>query len=101
MNPMDEIPTNNLEAGVALFQALNLSISDRADPIKMDQVKEIGEYLNSHPEPTWLIRTLVDKNKVPNRSNLEHILSYVRMDKERMAKQAEIDALTNGLRYYL
>lgn len=83
MEKITEAGFNDILVGTELYAATKMSQADMMDPHKAAQIREIADFLNSHPDPIFLIGTLVRGNKSPNMSNLEYIASYVKLNKAR------------------
>jgi hypothetical protein len=97
---LSTIGANDLEVGVELYKSLNLSAIDLKEPWRFSALREISEYLNSIPDAAFVVRKVVSTNKNPQRSNLEHLASYVRLSKDKMATENKIKELEKQLKYY-
>lgn len=90
----------DIETGVALHRALNLTTYDLQMPETMRQINEIADFMNQHPDAVGTINRVVRANKNPNITGLDHMLGFVALSKQKLAKLSEIDVLNNELKFY-
>lgn len=99
-NAFAQLGIDDIDAGVELFNSLGLTPFDLSNGPRLNQLREIVEFLNDHPDPAWVVRSVSRSNRNPDRSNLEHLLVFVRLQRERIDLQQQIDRVDKELQHY-
>lgn len=99
-NTFTDTGFNDIMVGAELFNKLNLSQSAMMDPNNFTKVREIASFLNEHPDPHFVIQSVTNSNKNPAVKQIDHMLSYIRLYKERLAAKTKIEELDNQLKHY-
>lgn len=84
--------------GSELFRALNVGQGELKSPVQTQKIQEIAEYLNSHPDPMFVIGRV--KNNKGTMSNLDFLTSYVKLSKEKTMAQEKMVQLDKDLKFY-
>ena len=95
-----EMGVNNIELGVALHRYLGLNSIENQQPDNMNKVREISEFFNDHPEAVGTLERVARSNKNPNIKNVDHLLSFVSLSKEKFSLLNKIDDLNKQLKFY-
>lgn len=95
-----DIGANDIELGMTLYNATGLGHMEMKDPANISKLKEVAEFFENHPDPIFAINSVKNSNKNPNVNNLEHLLTYVRLQKEKFSLLNKIEDLKNQLKYY-
>lgn len=90
--------TNNMELGVALFDAIG-GISDK-DPVAVSQIQEVADFFDGMPDAVETLRRVAQSNKNPNIKNLEHLTAFVLLSKKKLGILDSLDDINNELKYY-
>lgn len=89
---------DNLEIGVALYQAVgNIDAESHLNVAKM---KEIADFFNNRPGGAWELKTAVNKKTNGDISNLDHLLTYVSLNKQRQEAANKLEELDKQLKMY-
>ena len=99
-SPFEDLEVNDMEVGVELYKALNLSRAEFADGTQTAKLKDIAEFLNNHPDPVFIIRSVIRSNKNPNIKNIDHLWTYVQLNNKKRDLENRINKLNNELKYY-
>ena len=95
-----DMGVNDIEIGVALHKTLALNEFDLSMPEKMRQLQEIAEFMNDHPDAVGTIERVARSNKNPNISNLDHMIGFVALSKQKLGILNKLDEINNQLKYY-
>ena len=92
--------TGHLEVGVALFEATGVSSFEAQDVTVASKLGEIAEFFGKHPDAVSTIRRVSRANQNPNVDRLDHMLSFVKLSKERMDAAGKLQKLEDELKFY-
>jgi len=95
---LQEVGANSLELGVALHKAVG-GLSDK-DPVTINQIQDVAEFFNNHPDAVDTMGRVTRSNKNPNISNLDHLTTYMLLSKKKMSIMDSLDNINNELKYY-
>jgi len=90
---------NDLEVGTALFNTLGLTFVDMSIPGRAEKIKEIAEFLNLHTDPHYVIG-LTKYNKSSDLDNLDYLLGYTRLSKQKMELMDKVNKIDEELKFY-
>ena len=99
-NPFSNTGFSDVMVGAELYKAVGLKPYEFSDPIQSAKIKEIADFLNGHPDPSYVLKNVPRKNKSPNMSNLDYLLSYVKLNKEKQGLMSQLEDVDKSLRYY-
>ena len=74
----------DLEVGVALFNATGISSFEAQDPTTAMKLQELADFFGNHPDAVGTIRQVTRSNKNPQTENVDHLLAFVKLNKEKM-----------------
>jgi hypothetical protein len=94
----EEAIQNNMELGVEVMEALNLSESERYTPETDNKITEITDFLGNHPDPLFILE--MTKHNKGQMSNLEFLLGYINLNKQKIQKQKELDDIVAKMKFY-
>lgn len=100
MEDFTDIGIDNIEIGVELFNATKINQSDLTDATIVNKIKTIADFLKDHPDPVFIIQSVSRSNSNPDRSNLEHLYSFVGLQNQKKETQETLDKLNNELKHY-
>ena len=92
--------TNDLEVGVNLYNALNLSSWEISDPVNERKLDQISQYLNGHPDPSFLINILKRSGSKVNTPMIDHFYGYIQLQKQKADLMRNIENLDKDIKYY-
>lgn len=95
-----EMGVNDIELGVTLHKVLGLNEMDLAMPDKMRALQDIAEFMNEYPDAIATVERVARSNKNPNISNLDHMLGFISLSKEKLKVLDSLDNINNQLRFY-
>ena len=95
-----DMGVDDIEVGVSLHKALGLNEFDLSMPDKMRQLQEIAEFMNIHPDAVGTVERVARSNKNPNISQLDHMLGFVSLSKEKLKILDGLDNINNQLKFY-
>lgn len=90
----------DIEIGVALFDALQISPGDLMSPPILEKMRTITNFFNDKTEAAQVIKRVTRSNKSPHLKNIDHLTAYVELAKQKELKLKEIGVLDNELGYY-
>jgi len=100
-HPFTDSGIKDIGLGVALFDALKINPAKLADDnFLSSKVQRIAQFLEGQPDPQFLITRLVNSNKSPNIDNIDHFVSFINLETERVSKEKELDLIEDQLRHY-
>jgi len=96
---MENLPSDNIDIGVALYKAVGHL--DSENPLNVQKLKEIASFFENRPGGSWEIKSVVGKKTNQDISNLDHLLTYVSINKRVSEINKEKEALERELKYYV
>ena len=72
----------DLESGVIIFRALNISETDLKDPMKWQKIKEIGQFTSEFQDGASLLQHILTKKINPDISPLDFVHNYTQLRTE-------------------
>lgn len=99
MDPILENSTD-LATGVHLSDALRLSSWELNEPVNMSKLQEISQYLNGHPDPSFLIQVLKRSSSKVSTPAIDHFYGYVQLQKQKAGLMENINKLEKEIKYY-
>jgi len=96
---MENLPSDNIDIGVALYKAVGYL--DSENPLNVQKLKEIASFFENRPGGSWEIKSVVGKKTNQDISNLDHLLTYVSINKRVSEINKEKEALERELKYYV
>jgi len=96
---MENLPSDNIDIGVSLYKAVGHL--DSENPLNVQKLKEIASFFENRPGGSWEIKSVVGKKTNQDISNLDHLLTYVSINKRVSEINKEKEALERELKYYV
>ena len=100
---MPEIELNNfndITVGTELFKSLDITQSELISPIQTAKIRDIAGFLNEHPDPLFIVGSIIRSNKNPNINNLDHLWSYVKLNNNKAELTVKLEKINKELQYY-
>ena len=95
-----DMGVNDIGLGVALHETLGLNEFDLQIPGNMNKLREIAEFMNEYPEAISTVERVARANKNPNIKNIDHMISFVAISKEKLRILDGLDDINNQLKHY-
>ncbi len=95
-----DMGVNDIELGVILHQTLGLGEFDLQIPDNMNKLREIAEFMNIHPDAVGTVQRVGRSNKNPNTSQIDHMMAFVALSKEKLRVLDGLDDINNQLKFY-
>lgn len=91
---------NDILVGTELYRNLQLSPADLDDNITFSKIRDIAEFLNNHPDPIFVVNSVLRSNKNPQIKQLDHLWGYVELNNQKSVFEGKIKQLEKELEYY-
>lgn len=90
------------DVGVAseAFRLLKVGDAELMNPKELSKIREIAEFFNDVPEADFALSRLVRKANNPNLKPLDHIWSYVALQKNKRSIEDKLKSLNHELSFY-
>jgi len=95
-----DMGVNDIELGVVLHRTLGINEFDLSMPDNMNKLREISEFMNQHPDAVSTVERVARSNRNPNTSQLDHMMGFVSLSKEKLRILDGLDNINNQLKYY-
>ncbi|MCK9370787.1 hypothetical protein M0R04_12830 [Candidatus Dojkabacteria bacterium] len=99
-HPFTENGFKDIDLGVTFFRAMQLGTIDLKDPVTVSKVQEIADFLEDQEDPGFVLQSLMASNKSHELRNIDHIYTFVLLNKEKNALMNKLDSLNKQLKYY-
>ncbi len=86
--------------GSEAFRLLKIGDAELMNPKELSKIREIAEFFNDVPEADFALSRLVRKADNPNLKPLDHIWSYVALQKNKRDIEGKLKSITNELSFY-
>jgi hypothetical protein len=95
---MENLASNDIGIGVELYNAVGFQ--DTNDSLNVNKLKEIADFFEGRPGGAWEIKSVVGKKTNQDIKNLDHLMTYVSLNKKKAELSGELDKLEKELKYY-
>lgn len=96
----DELQSDNLDLATEMHRQMGLAFMDLSNPTVSSQLAEITQFLENEPDPNFVLRSVLNSKKSNEITSLDHMLSFVRLSKEKNNINEKLSNINKELEYY-
>ena len=100
MEPITSAGFNDTLAGAEIFSLLKVDERILNDPREYGKLKEIADFVNMAPDAPSLLRSVLMKSRSPNINAIDHLASYVMLQKKRLSMRGELKRVEDEISLY-
>lgn len=97
----DDNGVNDTELGVVLFSQLGLSDGELSSPMNQMKIKEISAFLDGHPDPLFVVNSVLRSNTNPDIKNVDHLLTFVKLQTQKQGLVDQLEENKKQLSFYV
>lgn len=99
-NPFSDIGFRDPMLGAEIFTLLKVSDSTLKDPSQVTKLQEIAGFLNGYEDAGFVVERALRKNPSKGMNEIDAILSFVKLHKERASTKEKLALVERELSYY-